>query len=168
MCIELKSFDSSNDLLIDEAVRLYLASWGGEFDSVKNFIAHYAEKQDFYGYLAYDGNYAVACTFGSRSAVGEWWHDAVAAHVGKENPAIQDAWALVELDVLPDYRSQAIGARLHDTVLSYVTQPNLLLSTQVTNLGAQRFYERRGWSILHPGFVFRDGQQRFLVMHKAN
>jgi ribosomal protein S18 acetylase RimI-like enzyme len=90
----------------------------------------------------------------------------VAAYVGADNPALQEAWVLVELAVLPAYQGQGIGGLVHDLLLEAQPLPRALLSTEVTNGRARRMYERRGWLYLHSGFAFIEGQPRFLIMHR--
>ena len=153
--------------LFEDAVDVYCAVFGGEWEGSYLFMVRYAQYPDFHGRVALDGSQVVGMGFGARSEPGQWWHDRVASQVGLEHPALQDAWVLVELGVLADYRSQGIGGRLHDALVAVQPLPRLLLSTQVSNLDAQRFYLRRGWQVLHPGFDFVAGTPPYLVMHQT-
>ncbi|MGJ3239618.1 MAG: hypothetical protein ACFE0Q_12990, partial [Anaerolineae bacterium] len=56
---------------------------------------------------------------------------------------------------------------LLERVLHEQPHPNALLSTQVDNLVARRFYERRGWRYLHTGFAFQAGYEPYCIMHKS-
>ena len=95
---------------------------------------------------------------------GQRWHDRVAAEIGPDHPALQDAWVLVNLAIRSTYRNRGIGATLLKTLLASQSCPRTLLSTEVANAGARRLYERNGWRYLHPGLVFTPGQQPFVVM----
>lgn len=151
----------------DEAVRLYLATWPGEApeEEIRGFFARYAALPGYHGLvIVREDGAMVGFGFGARSLAGNWWHDKVAAQVGGEHPALQDAWALVDLATAPEARGQGIGGALMETLLAAQPCPRALLSTEVSNATARRLYERHGWRYLHPGFVFTPGDQPFVVM----
>jgi ribosomal protein S18 acetylase RimI-like enzyme len=166
MAIQIAPFELGSRVF-EEAADVYCAVFGGEWEGGYLFMMRYAQYPDFHGRVALNGSRVVGMGFGTRSEPGQWWHDRVASQVGVDHPALQDAWVLVELGILEDYRSQGIGGRLHDALIAAHPLPHLLLSTQVDNLGAQRFYTRRGWQILHPGFAFLAGSPPYLVMHQT-
>jgi ribosomal protein S18 acetylase RimI-like enzyme len=163
--VSIQPFDATSPLL-DDAVRVYTETWGREWDPSYALFARYAGLPDFRGFVARAGGATVGMGFGHRSLPGQWWHDAVAAHVGPANPALRDAWVLVELAVRAAWQGHGIGGLLHDALLDAQPLPRALLSTEVTNDRARRMYERRGWHYLHSGFAFAAGQPRFLVMHR--
>ncbi|MEL6306581.1 MAG: GNAT family N-acetyltransferase [Chloroflexota bacterium] len=165
MTITLKPFDYHSPLFY-EAVAIYCAVWERDEEDSTLFFRRYARMTDFIGYVALIGKQAVGMGFGTLSESGQWWHDKVATHVGTKHPALQEAWVLTELAVLPDYRNDGIGGILHDRVIYEQPHDNVLLSTQVENIAAQRFYHRRGWTMLHNGFPFRKGCQAYCIMHK--
>lgn len=84
--------------------------------------------------------------------------------MGVSHPALQDAWVLVELAVLDMHRGKGIGAALHHALLTDQPCPRALLSTEVKNTSARRFYERFGWRCIHSGFKFREEGEPFIVM----
>jgi ribosomal protein S18 acetylase RimI-like enzyme len=168
--ITIASFSADSPHL-EAAMRLYVAVFGGEADSVREFITRYATVYpDFHGVVALvqeqGEEQVVGMGFGTRSVPGNWWYDKVSAQVGADHPALPDAWVLVELGVLPDYRGTGLGTRLHNALVDAQPLPRLLLSTQVANTGARRLYERLGWTYLHPGFVFSEGAEPFVVMRR--
>ncbi len=164
---EIIAFTASSPLL-DGAVRVYTQTWGREWEASHAFIAQYAGYAGFRGFVAMRDDGAVGMGFGARSEMDQWWHEKVAAQVGADHPALQNAWVLVELAVLPAFREQGIGGMLHDTLLTAQPCPRTLLSTETTNTRARAMYEGRGWRYLHPGFVFNDGQPPFAVMHRED
>lgn len=165
LTIQLTPFSADSPLL-DEAVKLSIAEWPAPEDQIHGFIARYATLPDFRGLIALVDGEPAGMGFGVRSLPGNWWHDRVAEQVGADHPALQDAWVLVSLVMRPALRNHGIGAALLDALLATQPCPRTLLSTQVANTGAQRFYTRHGWRILHPGFVFTPGQEPFVVMQR--
>jgi GNAT superfamily N-acetyltransferase len=163
--ISVEPFSATSPLL-ERAVHVYTGTWNRPWDPSYAFFARYATYPDFRGLVALHRGVAVGMGFGHRSLPGQWWHDSVAARVGRDHPALQGAWVLVELAVVPDWQGHGIGGVLHDTLLEAQPHPRALLSTEVTNTRARRIYERRGWRYLHSGFAFAAGQPWFLIMHR--
>ncbi|GLV60149.1 hypothetical protein KDH_69720 [Dictyobacter sp. S3.2.2.5] len=163
--ITLASFTAPSPYL-EDAVQVYLATWPGDLEKVRAFVARYATYPDFRGQVALVQNRVIGMGFGHRSQAGNWWHDRVATRLGGEHPALQDAWVLVELAVLHEYRSRGVGHALHQTLLRNQPCPRTLLSTEVSNTGARRFYERLGWDYVLTNFQFSEGDQPFVVMSR--
>ncbi|MDQ7026896.1 MAG: GNAT family N-acetyltransferase [Anaerolineae bacterium] len=153
--------------LLQEAVRVYIDVWQRNKEESLVFFRNYAQLPYFYGFVAQQNKKIVGTAFGVQSKTGQWWHDKVAAQVGANHPTLQESWVLTELAVLDAYRNQQIGALLHDHVLNVQPFPNVLLSTQVSNIGAQRFYQQHGWQIIHAGFAFTRGHEPYVIMHKS-
>jgi ribosomal protein S18 acetylase RimI-like enzyme len=133
---------------------------------ITDFFTRYAALPDYHGLAALRQGALVGFGFGARSLPGQWWHDRVAAQVGMEHPALQDAWTLVDLAVAPEVRSRGIGSALMEALLAAQPCPRALLSTEVSNAGARRLYERHGWRYLHAGFAFNPGEQPYVVMRR--
>lgn len=133
----------------------------------RNFFLDHMQRRDYLGLVAKQNEQVVGMTFGTASLTGQWWHDIVARHVGDEHPALQDAWVLTQLNVLTAYRNLGIGAQLHNAIVEQQPYRHLLLSTQKSNLAAQRFYKRHGWFILHPGIVFSRGDEPYMILRKT-
>lgn len=150
----------------DDAVRLYLTIWPGGAHGISDFFTRYAALPDYHGMVALRDGALAGFGFGTRSLPGNWWHDRVAAQVGAEHPALRDAWVLVDLAVAQEYRGKGLGGALMEALLAAQPCPRALLSTEVSNASARRLYERHGWSYLHPGFVFKWGDQPFVVMRR--
>lgn len=166
MTIEIIPYHYRSPLL-QEAVRVYVDVWQRNKEESLVFFRNYAQLAHFYGFVAQYEKKTVGAVFGVQSKVGQWWHDKVAAQIGDKHPALQDSWVLTELAVLDAYRNQQIGALLHNHILDVQPFSNVLLSTQVSNIGAQRFYKQHDWNILHPGFAFNRGHEPYVIMYKA-
>lgn len=165
MNIELLAL-TSQSLYFDEVVQIYTDfSARDPEDSAYNFRT-YMQYPHYVGLIAVLERRAVGFAFGTRSQLGQWWHDRVAAEVGARNRALRGAWVLTELHVAAPYRNKQIGTLLHDAIITRQPFHNLLLSTPVDNHGAQRFYVRLGWDYLHRGFAFVPGDFPYAVMSK--
>ena len=164
--ISIESFSPASPLL-EGALDAYVAVFGGEREQARDFITRYATTYPhFAGAVALDRGRVVGLGWGAQGIPGNWWYDQVTARVGHDHPALRDAWVLVELGVLPEYRGGGLGARLHDAAIAAQPLARQLLSTQVSDAGARRLYERLGWTYLHPGFAFREGEEPFVVMRR--
>lgn len=148
------------------AVRIYVDVWGYEYRDSLSFFSRYSQFDGFVGRVAMLDNRVVGMAFGVASLPTQWWHSKVAQQVGLQHPALQNAWLLTELAVLAPYRDRRIGGQIHDVIVAAQPFPNLLLSTQVDNLDARRFYERRAWTVLHPGFAFQTGNISYVIMSR--
>lgn len=165
MEVELIAYNFRSSLLHD-AVNVYCEVWQRDKQDSTIFFRKYARMPDFIGYVASVGGAVVGTAFGTVSLAGQWWHDRVAKEVGRNHSALQEAWVLTELAVLEAYRKHKIGHQLHKLVLSEQPYPNALLSTQVDNYVARKFYENRKWTYLHKGFPFQKGRPHYCIMHR--
>jgi ribosomal protein S18 acetylase RimI-like enzyme len=105
--------------------------------------------------------------YGYLGGPGEWWHDQVSAALG---PVLARLWLpaghfeFVELQVRPALRRKGIGGRLHDALLTGLSSPTAVLSTERSNTGAIALYSRRGWHVILDEISFGDEYPPFLVM----
>jgi ribosomal protein S18 acetylase RimI-like enzyme len=152
---------------LDEAVRIFVQTWPEyEPDSAYASFVRSAGRRDFRGLVAVSDGMVVGFGFGARSSPGIWWHKQMMNHLGREHPALRDAWRLEELAVLEAYRGRGIGGRLHDALVEAQPCPRMLLSTYASNTRARAIYERRGWYVLHPAFTFPYTAHTYVVMAK--
>lgn len=148
------------------AVAIYHEYSPGDMRYQTEFFTSHMDNEGYIGLVAQLEEEIVGVAFGSNSLEDQWWHSKVAAHVGKEHAALQDAWVLTQLNVLSAFRNRGIGTLLHDKIIATQTRPRLLLSTPVSNKGAQRLYIRYGWEFLHKGFPFFNGDEPYAIMCK--
>lgn len=149
-----------------DAVRVYNEYIDGDLPRQEQFFRSHMRRPGYVGLMARNDDKVIGFVFGSFSLVGQWWHERVATHVGHAHPALQDAWVLTQLNVLEAHRNKGIGQALHDRILKKQTSSRVLLSTQVANTGAQRFYKRNGWYILHDGFRFSANDEPYKILAK--
>lgn len=165
MQFSLQAFDYHSPYLQD-AIDVYCKVWERDTDNSTIFFRKYTRFPDFVGFVAYADAQAVGFAMGARSEKGQWWHDKVAKNVGATHSALDNAWVLIELAVLSNYRRHHIGTLLHDHILKTQTNPNALLSTQIDNRPARRFYEAHQWTYLHQGMIFNKSRQKYCIMHR--
>jgi len=162
--IDVVSFELGSPRL-EDAARVYAAVFEEDWQPAVRFFAEQAGRLDFHGRLALTEGTAIGMGFGARAQSGHWWYDGIAEKVGAAHPALQDAWNLVELAVLPQARRRGIGARLVDALLMAQPCPRVLLSVIVANTPARQFYEGTGWRYVHPDLSFaRLPHKRFAIM----
>jgi len=166
MKVDLLPLNTKSPHVLD-AVKIYNEYLPGDLDYQEHFFRTHMRRPGYVGLLARAEHRIVGVAFGSFSLPGQWWHERVATHVGREHPALHEAWVLTQLNVLRAYRNQKIGELLHNAVIEQQTRKRLLLSTQVANKGAQRFYKRHDWHILHDGFCFSQGDEPYKILNKT-
>lgn len=164
--LTLHRFDKNSPLL-SFATRVYCKTWGHPWYIAYNFISQYAGYPGFVGVVATtETGKVVAMGFGANAFEGNWWFDNVQHAVGEDHPSLQNAWVLVELSVLKRYRNHGLGSRIIEYLLTHQDQHHILLSTQATNTGARRLYERLGWTYLHSGLKFGVNPEPYVIMCK--
>jgi ribosomal protein S18 acetylase RimI-like enzyme len=107
--------------------------------------------------------------YGYVGAPGEWWHDRVAAALGKEQSRywLQPGhFEFVELHVHPQFQRRGVGGRLHDALLEGLRSPTAVLSTQRDNEPALALYRRRGWRVILNEIVFGSEYAPYCVLGK--
>jgi GNAT superfamily N-acetyltransferase len=107
-----------------------------------------------------------AFAYGYTSAPGGWWRDIVVAHLDEETVRewFTDCYEFVELAVRPVAQGRGVGAALHDALLANLPHRTSVLSTQTGNERARSLYERRGWAVIDPGFMFPNRAYPYAIM----
>ena len=126
-----------------------------------------ARQPDFFGFVALEDTRVLGMGFGCQALPGQWWFDRLLERVQPDEPAVQNAWCLVELGVLTPYQGQRIGGALHDRLLTTQPHANVLLSAYQHNTRARRMYERRGWQYLLKDVQFVPGATPAVIMHQT-
>ncbi len=148
----------------DEYIKVFEEVFPEDAAAAREFLSRYAAYPSYRGLIARVEGSCVGMVFGVEAFRGNWWVERVVEQVGEDHRALQDAFCLVDLGVLAPWRGQGIGQLLHDAALAAQPHPRAVLSTQVANTGAQGFYLRNGWRIIHPGFVFLEGRVPYCVL----
>ncbi len=112
---------------------------------------------------------AAGFAYGYLSLPGQWWHDNVAAALGREGARewLGDAFQLTEIAVRPAYHGRGLGKGLHDALLEGVTASRAVLSTLDAPTVAYEMYLRRGWGPLLRGFRFPGVARLYAVLGKV-
>jgi GNAT superfamily N-acetyltransferase len=104
--------------------------------------------------------------YGYEVLGGQWWYEVVE----KAMPArmarqwLHGAFELVELAVMPSMQGQGTGGRLHDAVLSGLSNRTAVLSTIEIETTALHLYRRRGWVTLLENFSFPTSIHTYYIM----
>ena len=138
-------------------------------DRLHDILPRHAARAGFRFRGAFDetGRLVGFC-YGYLGASGQWWHDRVAAALGRQGTARwlpPGHFELTELHVRPEVRRRGIGGALHDALLDGLASPTAVLSTQTDNEPAVSLYEGRSWEVIVPSIDFGSGRA-FLIMGK--
>lgn len=160
--ITLETFHTESPYF-EDAVRVYTSTWGYNWEQSYAFFARYTTLPGFIGLVAIVDEEVVGMGFGHEAFTGNWWYDRVTNEIGTARLPIQ-SWILVELCVLDSHRGFGIGTAIHDALLERQPIAHTILSTEVTNKGARRLYERYNWQYLHYGMTFSEGGKEYVIM----
>jgi ribosomal protein S18 acetylase RimI-like enzyme len=104
--------------------------------------------------------------YGYEALGGQWWYEVVE----KTMPAsmarewLHGSFELVELAVKPSMQGHGIGGRLHDGILSGLSNRTAVLSTIETETTALHLYRKRGWITLLENFRFPTSIHTYYIM----
>ncbi len=148
--ITLERFDATSPRFL-VAQQVYAATYPEDDpQEIHDDFARAAAYRNFIGLVAYRASAAVGVGFGARVEPGIWWYDQIALIVGADHPALQDAWRLFDLAVVPSAQGSGVGGALHDALLAAQPCPVALINTLVDNTRARTIYANRGWTQLAP------------------
>jgi ribosomal protein S18 acetylase RimI-like enzyme len=146
--------------LVDRIWPCYQAVFG-DFDDLetwrRDLFNRHAARAGYRLAVATDRSTVAGFAWGYVGERGQYWTDLVCDVLPSEVTAdwVGGHFEFVELAVLPDYRRQGIGSRLHDALLTDVPQKCLLSTADDPDDPAVRLYLRHGWrrlGDLSPGF----------------
>jgi len=141
-------------------------TWADEV-RVDEILPRHAARDGFRFIAARADRALAGFAYGYLGAPGQWWHDIVAAELDEER---RGRWLplghfeFVELHVRPEFRRRGVGGRLHDELLSGLSAPTAVLSTQTDNEAATRLYQRRGWVTIAEPIRFSPAGRAFRIM----
>ncbi len=116
-------------------------------------------------FLIAEANGAVCgMTYGYHGEDGQWWHDAVARHLGhpRAQEWLGDAYEVVEVAVAPGAQGRGIGTALVTALLEGRPERTAVLSTR-TDSRAHELYARLGFVYLAE-MTFTAGGWPFYIM----
>jgi ribosomal protein S18 acetylase RimI-like enzyme len=104
--------------------------------------------------------------YGYRGAPGQWWHDIVAAAIGRKETHrwLRDGFELAELHVRPDHHGHGLGRTLLTDVLSRADAKHAVLSTPDIESPARILYRSYGFSDLRSDFRFPGSPEAYAIM----
>jgi GNAT superfamily N-acetyltransferase len=104
--------------------------------------------------------------YGYEVLGGQWWYEVVekAMPASMAREWLHGAFELVELAVIPSMQGHGIGGRLHDAVLSGLSNHTAVLSTIETETTALHLYRKRGWVTLLENFRFPTSIHTYFIM----
>jgi len=158
----------ANDERMVDAVKVHTKvshkGWAGSY----HFFKRAEEAPAFRGLVALVENKVVGTGFGYRirAQFGNWWYEKVAEQLGADNPLLQDAWQLVTLDILEEYRDMNVATALHNALLQSQPCSKVVLSIEADNRAGRKFYEQMGWQYAHPNLILKANEPHHVLMYK--
>jgi len=155
--------------LLDRVAEIYGAAMQRTPDLVeqrRDIVSGHLDRQDFVAAIAVDGETVLGFGYGYRGRPGEWWHDVVAAALGRQEARrwMSDAFELAELHVDPARHGEGLGRRLLETVLAAAHGATVVLSTHDRDSPARALYRSVGFVDLLRDFRFPGSQEVYAVL----
>ena len=150
--------------------RLYEAVHKTLSDEREEIVDRHATYDGWTGYVAAVDETFVGYVYGHHSRPGQWWHDLLVEQRSRSRRDrwLEDAFAVVEIGVLSEYRRRGIASELLETVLRDVDHATALLTVGAENEGAQRFYRDRGWTVVDDRITFPQGEYHLMGLALSN
>jgi ribosomal protein S18 acetylase RimI-like enzyme len=132
----------------------------------RDIMAGHVDRRGFTAAVAMDDGTLVGFGYGYQGQPGEWWHDVVAAAIGRDQTVrwLSDAFELAELHVEPAHQGLRAGRRLLDTLLEATTSRTVVLSTHDAETAARALYRSVGFVDLLRDFCFPGNQEVYAVL----
>lgn len=132
----------------------------------RDIMAGHIDRGGFVAVVATSNGQLAGFGYGYHGRTGDWWHDVVAAAVGREQTArwLSDAFELAELHVDPASQGTGVGRRLLDTLLDATTCRTVVLSTHDLETAARSLYRSVGFVDLLRDFRFPGSQEVYAVL----
>ena len=168
--IEIKLIDASAFAVhLNRASDIYGRAMGRTSDLVaqrRDIMAGHLDRPGFAATVAMSGADLVGFGYGYQGRAGDWWHDVVAAAVGREQTTrwLSDTFELAELHVDPAHQGVGIGRDLLDALLEATTNRTVVLSTHDLETVARALYRSVGFVDLLRDFRFPGSQEVYAVL----
>jgi ribosomal protein S18 acetylase RimI-like enzyme len=155
--------------LVDAAADVYGAAMQRGGDMVvqrRDIMAGHVDRRGFVAAVAREDDALVGFGYGYHGRPGEWWHDVVAAALGREAARtwLSEAFELAELHVDPDRQGVGVGRQLIDTLLGATSRPTVVLSTHDRESPARSLYRSVGFVDLLRDFRFPGSSEVYAVL----
>ena len=155
--------------LVGPAAEIYGAAMQRASDLVaqrRDIMAGHVDRPGFVAAVACENDDLVGFGYGYHGRPGEWWHDVVAAALGREAARVwlSDAFELAELHVHPAHQGAGVGRQLLDTVLGAAGGRTVVLSTHDRETIARSLYRSVGFVDLLRNFCFPGSGEVYAVL----
>jgi len=154
---------------VNRAADVYGRAMGRTPDFVgqrRDIMAGHLDRDGYAAAIALSGADLLGFGYGYQGRAGDWWHDIVAAAVGREQTSrwLSDAFELAELHVEPAHQGAGVGRRLLDTLLDATPCRTVVLSTHDQETVARQLYRSVGFVDLLRDFRFPGSQEVYAVL----
>lgn len=154
---------------IDAAAEVYGAAMQRAADLVmqrRDIMAGHIDRAGFVAAVARHGGVLVGFGYGYHGRPGEWWHDVVAAALGREAARtwLSDAFELAELHVAPEHQGVGVGRELLHATLRAAGGRTVVLSTHDRESPARALYRSEGFVDLLRDFTFPGSSEVYAVL----
>jgi len=131
-------------------------------------LTRHASRRDFrfVAATAPESSRLLGFIYGYSGEPGQWFHDLLRATLAPDLVArwLADSFELVEFGVLPEAQGRGLGGRLHDALLTGITNRTAILTTRQGDTVARQLYLRRGWQEVCAEYHFPDNAQAYTIL----
>jgi len=154
---------------VDASVEVYVVAMGKARDVVparRSITSRHLTNSGLRAVIAHNEDGLIGFTYGYEGEPGQWWHDAVAAALSREDRVrwLSRAFEVAELHVLPAWQGHGIGRDLLQELCRGVARDTVVLSAIDDETPARNLYRSLGFQDLLSGFTFAGSSERYAVM----
>jgi ribosomal protein S18 acetylase RimI-like enzyme len=157
---------------VDASVEVYVVAMGKAREVVpgrRSITARHLSHPGLRAVVAKHDDGLIGFAYGYFGQPGQWWHDAVAEALNKNqrHEWLSNAFEIAELHVLPVWQRQGIGRQLLADVCRDVDRATVVLSAIDEETPARHLYRSVGFSDLLTSFTFTGSSERYAVMGRT-
>lgn len=132
----------------------------------RDLIRTHVDRPGFVAVAVFDADTLVGFGYGYQGRSGQWWHDVVAAALGRDAAGdwLGDAFELAELHIAPSRQGEGLGRRTLECLLGVAEGHTVVLSTPDRTGPARSLYRSVGFVDLLEGFRFPGSAELYAVM----